>query len=242
MKKIAFFMCCLCAVMFMSCTTNTTGTENGHEWVDLGLPSGTKWATCNVGASKPEDYGNYYAWGETETKRYYDAFCKWESFYFDAEYGRWMRYGDTYGAIEGKGTLEPGDDAARANWGGQWRMPTDEEWQELIEHCTWHWVSKVWHEVEGYNGYGYEVEGPNGNTIFLPAAGNRGDGGIDGSDEDDYTPDDDLGIAKVNGNYWSSSLDTERGAGSVYFSEGHAVYFGHDYRHYRGQSVRPVFK
>ena len=233
MKKIAFFMCGLCVALFMSCTTNTTGTENGHEWVDLGLPSGTKWATCNVGASTPEEYGNYYAWGETETKSTYS----WST-YFDTTDG-----GSTFTkyTTDGKTVLDLEDDAARANWGGAWRMPTDEEWQELIEHCSWSWVSKLWYEVEGYNGYGYEVEGPNGNTIFLPAAGNRGDGVIDCGEDQHYT-DDDLGIAEVNGNYWSSSLDTERGAGSVYFSAGSAVYFGHDYRHYRGQSVRPVFK
>ena len=221
MKKIAFFMCGLCAALFMSCTTNTTGTENGHEWVDLGLPSGTKWATCNVGASKPEEYGNYYAWGETTPKDYYGwstyKWCKGSATTLTKYNTR-----SSYGTVDNKTVLELADDAARANWGGAWRMPTDAEWTELRENCTWTWTTK-----NGVNGY--EVKSNiNGNSIFLPAAGyRRSDGLVD---------------AGYGGYYWSSSLYTDDPdfAWNVYFYS-YGVYRDYYYR-YCGQSVRPVFK
>ena len=221
MKKIAFFMCGLCAALFMSCTTNTTGTENGHEWVDLGLPSGTKWATCNVGASKPEEYGNYYAWGETTTKSTYN----WSTYkWCNGSKTTLTKYNtsSSYGTVDNRTVLELADDAARANWGGAWRMPTDAEWTELRENCTWTWITK-----NGVNGY--EVKSNiNGNSIFLLAAGYR-----------DY---DDLDGVGDGGSYWSSSLD----AGYPYTAW--SVYFFSDDvgrgsgRRYYGRSVRPVFK
>ena len=125
-----------------------TGTIGGHDYVDLGLPSGTKWATCNIGATTPEGYGNYYAWGETSTKSEYT-----------------MENYRTLGAnisndISGNSSY----DAARANWGGSWRMPTYGEMKELKNNCTWTWTTQ-----NGVNGM--RVTGPNGNSIFLPAAG-----------------------------------------------------------------------
>ncbi|WP_290100055.1 hypothetical protein [uncultured Muribaculum sp.] len=117
---------------------------NGHECVDLGLS--IMWATCNVGASSPEDYGNYYAWGETATKaEYTEANSK--------------AIGKTMGDIGGN----PQYDAARANWGGSWRLPTKGEFDELLNKCKWEWTT---HEGKE----GYRVTGPNGNNIFLPAA------------------------------------------------------------------------
>ena len=219
MKKIAFFMCGLCAVMFMSCTTNTTGTENGHEWVDLGLPSGTKWATCNVGASKPEEYGNYYAWGETTPKDYYDwstyKWCKGSATTLTKYNTR-----SSYGTVDNKTVLELADDAARANWGGAWRMPTDAEWTELRENCTWTWTIK-----NGVNGYEVKSEA-NGNSIFLPAAGCR-DGG-------------DLYGAGGGGDYWSSSLYTGSPYSAWLVSFDSASVYRSYYNRYCGQSVRPV--
>lgn len=120
---------------------------NGHEYVDLGLPSGLKWATCNVGANKPEECGCYYAWGETKTKEVYDI-------------GTCLTYGKDLRDFSGVERY----DAARANWGGSWRMPTQSEFKELVDNCTWTFTS-----IGGNSGY--IVEGPNGNTIFLPAAG-----------------------------------------------------------------------
>ena len=181
--------------------------------VDLGLS--VKWATCNVGASKSEDYGNYYAWGETEPKTTYS----WST-YFDATDG-----GSTFTkyTTDGKTVLDLEDDAARANWGGAWRMPTDAEWTELRENCTWTWTSD-------YNGTGVKgrivTSNNNGNSIFLPVAG--------------YRDDNNLGYAGNTGFYWSSSLCTDGSdyAWYVYFSSDY-VKRKNTYRYY-GLSVRPV--
>ena len=114
---------------------NATGTENGHDYVDLGLPSGTKWATCNVGATAPEEYGDYFAWGETEPKTTYN----WDTYkWCNGSEDTFTKYNtkSSYGTVDNKTQLELADDAARANWGGQWRMPTDAEWTELCKNCT----------------------------------------------------------------------------------------------------------
>ena len=124
---------------------------NGHIFVNLGLPSGLYWATCNVGAATETDYGNYYAWGETTTKsRYYNDTSTW----YDRNHS---------------GNLTPSEDAATANWGKGTRMPTYEEMRELIDNCTWKWQNN-------YNNTsvnGYLVTGPSGQSIFFPAAGCR---------------------------------------------------------------------
>ena len=149
MKKISILLITLGCLLGlnMSLSAQSTGTENGHEWVDLGLPSGLKWATCNVGAKTPEQSGNYYAWGETKPK---DSYYQSNS----------LTYGKDIDDISGNAQY----DAATANWGGDWRMPTEEEMTELINNCTWEWTKQ--------NGVrGYKVTGPNGNGIFLPAVG-----------------------------------------------------------------------
>ncbi len=203
---------------------NATGTANGHGYVDLGLPSGTKWATCNVGAATPEEYGNYYAWGETEPKETYDwATYKW----CNGRYKTLTKYStdSDYGTVDNKIVLELADDAARANWGGAWRMPTDAEWTELRENCEWTWI-------DDYNGTGVAglivTSNINGNSIFLPAAGYRR------NDDSDY--------ADYRGGYRSSSLykDDPNGAWFVGFNSVE-VYRGNHYRYY-GRSVRPVLK
>lgn len=137
----------------------TKGTENGREWVDLGLS--VKWATCNIGASSESDYGSYYAWGETKTKDSYD----WNNCFdcLDDKGDSWRIYKEG-----GKRMITPssGHDTARENWGGNWRMPTEAECVELLKKCKWKRTNK--------NGHGgYLVTGPNGNSIFLPAAGFR---------------------------------------------------------------------
>ena len=157
------------------------------EAVDLGLS--VKWATCNVGASNPEDYGDYFAWGETEPKteneEYYWSTYKW----CNGSASTLTKYNNSssYGTVDNKKTLELADDAARANWGGAWRMPTDAEMTELREQCTWTWTT-----LNSVNGY--KVTGTNGNSIFLPAAGHR---------VNSY-----LFQAGSTGSYWSSSLYT----------------------------------
>lgn len=131
--------------------------------VDLGLPSGTLWADRNIGADSPEGYGDYFAWGETTPKSVYN----WGTYkYCKGSYDTLTKYNKKsgYGTVDNKTVLEPADDAATANWGAAWRMPTHEEQEELIEKCTWTWTTS-----NGVNGY--KVVGPNGNSIFLPAAG-----------------------------------------------------------------------
>ena len=196
-----------------------SGTENGYDYVDLGLPSGLKWATCNVGATTPIGYGNYYAWGETlSTKTTYN----WSTYkWCNGSRSTLTKYNTSrsYGTVDNKTVLEPEDDAARANWGGQWRMPTDAEWTELRENCTWTWTTK-----NGVNGY--EVKGTNGNSIFLPAAGFRYRTVLNNADSEGY--------------YWSSSLLTDYpvGAWYVHFFSGNVG--SNSYYRYYGQSVRPV--
>ena len=200
------------------------------EYVDLGLS--VKWATKNLGASKPSDYGNYYTWGETEPKAEYTwATYKWMQT-GQSDWKHITKYTIADGKTEGiwydaggnfvgdnKTTLEAADDAATRKLGSPWRMPTMIELQELIDHCTWTWTTQ-----DGKNGY--EVKGTNGNSIFLPAAGYR-----EGSE---------LNGAGSWGRYWSSSLSTGRSfnARVLYFrSDGHAW---NDTSRYPGFTVRPV--
>lgn len=191
--------------------------------VDLGLPSGTLWADRNVGAASPEDYGDYFAWGETTKKSNYI----WQTQkYFegqDGPYPQLSKYNtrSKYGSVDNKTTLERADDAATANWGSGWCMPTRQQFQELKDNCTWTWTTR-----NGKNGY--EVKGKNGNSIFLPAAGFR-----EGTD---------LYNAGSVGNYWSSSLYTEfaddNGRQFSFISD--HVFPNDGYFRYCGQSVRAV--
>lgn len=194
--------------------------------VDLGLPSGLKWASCNVGATTPEGYGYYFAWGETESKKDYS----WETYKYanvgEFYHHKFTKYctdassGDN-GFIDNKTVLEPEDDAATANWGDVWRMPTDAEWTELREQCTWTWTAQ-----NGMNGYQVASK-TNGNSIFLPAAGFR-----DGNAAP-Y-------VAGRRGYYWSSSL-LENSSDDVWI-----VTFNHEKverdndKRNKGLSVRPV--
>ena len=163
----------------------SSGEENGYVWVDLGLPSGLKWATCNIGATTPEGYGDYFAWGETEPRSNYHLttykYCNGSS-------STLTKYNTSisYGTVDNKTTLELSDDAARANWGGKWRMPTKAEQDELRNNCTWTWTTQ-----NGVNGYKVTSK-TNGNSIFLPAAGYRS--GMSAYDVGSH------------GWYWSSSI------------------------------------
>ncbi len=197
---------------------NSGGVDNGsHEYVDLGLPSGTLWATCNVGANSPEDYGDYFAWGETEPKSEYS----WSTYKYGSDRDKLTKYcGDSdYGVVDNKTVLDPSDDAATVNRGSAWRMPTLDEIKELYDNCTWTWIT-----VNGVRGQ--LVTGPNGNSIFLPAAGCRDDSGLSYAGSDGY--------------YWNSSLFSDRlsDAYHLYFDSG-VVYWNIHYRCF-GQSVRPV--
>jgi len=165
----------------------SSGSQDDHERVDLGLPSGTLWATCNVGASAPEDYGDYFAWGETEPKSYYD----WSTYMWCEGDGTSLtKYCDNTnfilnGSVDNKTELDLEDDAAYVNWGSSWRMPSLEQIQELCDNCT-----GLWTQRNGVNGL--LVTGPNGNTLFLPAAG--------------YRWSESLSRASSYGSYWSRTL------------------------------------
>ena len=180
-----------------------TGTAYGHAYVDLGLS--VKWATCNVGATAPEKAGDYYAWGETEPKSSYS----YDNYYYDDS-----DYDSDWSVL-------PLDrDAAAVNWGGAWRMPTNEEWEELLANCTW---TTIWCNGAG----GYKVTSKiNGNSIFLPAAGFRFD--------------DDLLDAGYFGYYWSSSLGTDYPYDAWYVVFGSGGVFRDDSGRCFGRSVRPV--
>ena len=147
MKKIVLIS--VCSVLWSAdLSAQSTCTLNGHQYVDLGLPSGLLWATCNVGADSPSDFGDYFAWGETTPKSTYTVENSLNS-------------GKILSDISGDSRY----DAARANWGGDWRMPAKAEFQELLNHCVWTWAKQDEHE-------GYLVtSAKNGNSIFLPAGG-----------------------------------------------------------------------
>lgn len=230
MKKLFYILCCSLALLFTACekgepsdksngdgSSSGSGVSKGHAYVDLGLS--VKWATCNVGAESPEDYGDYFAWGETQPKSYYDlSTYKW----CEGSYDTITKYcnDSNYGTVDNKTILELSDDAANANWGGSWRMPTKAEQEELRNKCTWTWEQK-----NGVNGY--TVTGQNGNSIFLPAAGSR------------YVSS--LYDAGSYGYYWSSSLYTYSSNDAFYLSflSSNAGSTSSSSRYY-GRSVRPV--
>ena len=181
------------------CIVTVPHTINGHEYVDLGLS--VKWATCNVGAENPWDYGDYFAWGETEPKSIYGP---------DNSVTNEM---EDISDISG----DPEYDAARANWGGTWRLPTEEEITEIMDNCTWEWTTEE--EVSGY-----KVTGPNGNSVFFPAAG--------------YMFGSTLDVPGLYGYYWGSTPGPRKRARALSFSYDsyNLSYLGRFY----GQSVRPV--
>ncbi len=195
----------------------TTIGQSPKEAVDLGLPSGLKWATCNVGANKPEGYGSYFAWGETFSKTEFTwgtyAWCNGTSTTI-------TKYNTnfSYGTVDNMTELQTTDDAARRLWGGTWRMPTEDEMIELHSNCTWTWETK-----NGVNGY--TVKGPNNNTIFLPAAGYGYGTSVYG--------------AGSEGHYWSSTLGAtnQDGAWGRFFTS--SIIAASGIRN-EGYPVRPV--
>lgn len=183
----------------------TPGAATG-EAVDLGLS--VKWASCNVGATSPEDYGGYYAWGETEEK---ESYTKDTYAYYDAETGEYTGMGDDIAGTD--------HDVAHVKWGGNWRMPSKDEIQELVSDCTWTAATQ--------NGVaGYTVTGSNGNSIFLPLAGYRY--GTNKNSMGSY------------GRYWSSTAN-EYYTSSTYYAYFYSggINIGSSPRYY-GQVVRPV--
>ena len=177
----------LILLMGVSCNQNEeVSAPTNVQAVDLGLS--VKWASCNVGAESPEEYGNYYAWGEVTTKEDYS----WSTYkYANGDYDKLTKYCNdasygNNGFTDSKTILDLEDDAAHVNWGGKWRMPTDAEWTELRNNCTWTWTTQ--NNVNGY----LVKSNTNSNSIFLPAAGCRYDTSLD--------------LVGSYGYYWSASL------------------------------------
>ena len=195
------------------------GNTDTHEYVDLGLPSGTLWATANVGATSTNGYGDYFAWGETQPKENYT----WSTYrYCNGSFKTLTKYCDNaeFGDNHFTDTLKvllPEDDAATANWGEDWRTPTYDEWVELEQNTTQTWVNQ-----DGLNGRLFTAE--NGNTLFLPSAGFH---------NEDYL------LCVGDGFYWASSLGTSYPyyGKHFFFVGGSNEFFG-----YRAQGipVRPV--
>lgn len=235
-KTIALLMCAVAIVTMCSCikdNPNNGGSggshsDNGHAYVDLGLPSGTLWATCNVGASHPEDYGSYFAWGETAPKETYSwANYRWCSGNIEPDgncYEMTKYCDDSYyghnGFHDNLIVLKPSDDAATANWGNEWRTPTPEEWDELITYTI------VLNSFQN-NVYGLTFTSANGNSIFFPHAGCK--------------KIDELHLVGVSGYYWANTLNSSSNR-----AECMQTYLGSKgywtYGHYRneGCTVRPV--
>ena len=196
-----------------------------HNYVDLGLPTGTLWATCNVGADNPWDYGHYFAWGETSPKDTYNwSTYKWCEG-FDDMLTKYCTH-SSFGTVDGKTELDLADDAAYVNWGTDWRMPTNEQAEELLTECTWTHTTMN-------NVIGYEVKSKkNGNSIFLPAAGLREDNSLN------YTG--------LGGAFWARTLSED------YADEALFMYYEYDeeneldiinvsdHQRYYGYSIRPV--
>ncbi len=201
--------------------SNTGGgvVVDNHTWVDLGLPSGTLWATCNVGAVMPYEYGYYFTWGETERKEVYDwstyRYCNGSEITL-TKYCNNSNYGYN-GFTDTLTILQSGDDAASVNWGNGWRTPTKEQWEELKNNTASAWTTQ--NDVYGQVFYG------NGQSLFLPAAGYRGSSGLVGS----------------YGHYWSSSLSTHfpGDAWRFRFYSGN-YYLSSDGHRFLGFTVRPV--
>ncbi|MCQ2199767.1 MAG: T9SS type A sorting domain-containing protein [Paludibacteraceae bacterium] len=199
-----------------------SGVIGKYTYVDLGLPSGIKWATYNVGATKPTETGDYFAWGETKPKKDYSwATYKWcnGNFYNMTKYC----IDGSYGTLDNKSILEPEDDAASKNWGSDWRMPTREETIELVDRCSWKWYDDYnGTGVSGYLGTSEETDA----NIFLPVTG-RYNGNV-------------LEEADSYGYYWSSEVSS----GTTYYSNDFYIYDFRpqywDHVRYLGQCVRAV--
>ena len=202
MKKMYLIMILVCMIMVSCKPDGGDGRHEGHVYVDLGLS--VKWATCNVGANSPEVYGQYFAWGEITTKAEYTEENS-------------TTYGKTMNDISGNAQY----DAATANWGGNWRMPTEAEYKELLNNCTWTWTTQ-----NGVNGY--KVTGPNGNSIFLPAAGYRSGSSLYGTGYDGF--------------YWSSAPNESLDDYAYFLGFDSSYHYMVGTGRYLGFSVRSVLE
>lgn len=219
-----------CRVVANEWADKTTGIEKSYEWVDLGLPSGLKWATMNVGATSVTDYGKYYAWGETKgygeedpsnsVNYSYNSDSSYVKKFFDWETYKWAtvpilsmaKYciDPSFGTVDNKSTLEPEDDAATQNWGGAWRMPTHYELTELANNCYWVWTKS--YNDSGIAGYiVYAAKNPSDGGLFVEIKNSSESYSL--SDTHIFLPAAGIRYAKARtngsqGHIWSSSLAT----------------------------------
>lgn len=226
----------ICAAMVAIGFSASAQSDVSHDWVDLGLPSGVLWATHNVGADKPEEFGDHFAWGETEPKSEY-RIANYR--YFDGDENHITKYCNNpkYGKDgynDSLIVLEPMDDVATIKWGNGARTPTIDEWYELMENTEG--------KADTLNGIsGYRFTAANGNSIFLPAAGAYMGGQFE--DWENFSPDSLKELYNVNvwGYYWASTLNTYSPKGIVAFFFCHTCYVqGYAGGRYMGYSVRPV--
>ena len=204
---------------------NGKGSIGKHEYVDLGLPSGTLWATCNIGANSPEEYGDYFAWGETEGYNDGKTTFEWSTYkWCNGSYDSLTKYNtsSSYGTVDNKTELDLEDDAAYVNWGRKWHMPSIEQFRELINNS---YTTTEWTTLNGAKGRKITSK-KNGNSIFLPAAG--------------YRDNSSLYSGGKGGFYWSRTLgsDYPDDARDLGFGSNN-IHKGDDYRYF-GHPVRPV--
>ena len=223
MKKILILFCCLTALLHVGCAQKEPLPDPGIEAVDMGLS--VKWGSFNVGASRPEDYGNYYAWGEVYPKSEYSIS---NYFFWVSVYQLLIKYctESNRGFVDNKTVLEPMDDVASVLLGGDWRIPTDAEWAELADtaNCTWSYTLR-----RGVNGYVVKSRKTR-HSIFLPLGG-----GLSFALNTD-----DVGYY---GRYWSSTLSEDTPLRAIYYtlpSINHSPAYRGATSRYRGCSVRPV--
>jgi uncharacterized protein (TIGR02145 family) len=228
MKKVIstfLFFCAVCvsvsAQEVNENSQNSCPDDKHPHLIDLGLPSGTKWACCNVGADTPEDFGEYYSWGETEEKSTYSPVSYKYCTGVDTDGDGWYDENEQYIEVEQDfGDIITGThDVALVKWGESWQIPTLQQFRELLDNCSSEWTSV--NDVEGRR-----FTGPNGTSIFLPAAGNRNGGSRI--------------LAGSSGNYWSSNWGTSDAsrASELIFDSGYTN--THTTYRYNGRSVRPV--
>ena len=200
---------------------DNSGSLNGHQYVDLGLPSGTLWATCNVGASKPEEYGDYFAWGETTGYKSGKTTFKWTTYKYCNGTARTLtKYcsNSSLGIVDNKTSLDSEDDAATVNWGSGWRMPTNNQLKELYNSS---YTTTEWTTIN--NVYGRKVTSKkNGNYLFLPAGGNAPNTG---------------NRVGTHGYLWSCSCTNYYASGISFDIDNFSYYVA--YR-YEASNVRPV--
>lgn len=221
-----FFISLAMALVTVLANAQSCPDDNHPHAIDLGLPSGTKWACCNVGATSPEGHGNYYAWGETEVKEIYD----------------WTTYTHCDGSKEtchdlGSDIAGTEHDVAHVKWGGSWEMPSQGQIRELTEQCSYKWTAR--------NGVGGVLfTGPSGGTIFLPESGfwRKGSGSSAAIDYNGNDEDGEADEIPSSGLYWASTpriSNTSHASSSLFFSNGY-VYWDTYYNRSFGLTVRPV--